>query len=220
MTVGNKTLVKYDRDLNPRENFEQQIAALKTIAANKNDAPQFTFAHFLVPHDPYIFSADGSDPNYSGGRDDIGLDEVQKYTNQLSYLNSRMQDLVGNIRANDPGAAIVIQSDEGPYPKDFRFELSPQHYYNPIDLPVNKMQQKFGNISSFYLPGVDQQAIRDNIVSSNDPFRFILDTYLGYNLPMLPNCQFATGDKFMVYGYTQVTQQLKGQAQPECKQYQ
>ncbi|HSX08159.1 MAG TPA: sulfatase-like hydrolase/transferase [Candidatus Saccharimonadales bacterium] len=220
--IGSRAIVKYDRDTAPRDNFEQQMAALKSIAANSSaqKAPQFTFAHVLVPHDPYIFSADGSDPAYDGDRDDGGADETVKYTNQLTYLNTRIKDLISDIRAKDPNAAIVIQADEGPYPKQFRGTLTPGHYYNPINLPVQQMQQKFGVLASYYMPGADPQTVAADVDSSVNVFRFVLDQYLGYDLPMLPDCQFATGDKYQLYGYQLVSGTLKGTAEPEaCKQY-
>lgn len=213
--------ISYVKDDNPRENFEDQMAALKKLASRPDKStPQFTFAHFLVPHDPYIFDADGNNPDYDGNRNDVGIDETEKYTNQVTYLNQRMEDLVGQIRKNSPDAAIVIQSDEGPYPKDFRFTLSPGHYYDPINLELPQMKQKFGVLASYYMPGVDQQTVAQSITASVDPLRFVLSHYLGYDLPMLPDCQFATGDKYMIYGYQQVTGTLKGTPNPPaCKQY-
>lgn len=222
VTMGKHAIVKYDLDTAPRDNFEQQIAALKTVASNSatQKAPQFTFAHILVPHDPYIFGPDGSDPTYGGDRDDNGVDETDKYVNQLSYLNTRIKDLIANLREHDPNAAIVIQADEGPYPKQFRGTLTPGHYYNPINLPLQQMQQKFGVLASYYLPGMDAQTVTAQAASSVDIFRVILNNYLGYAMPLLPDCQFATGDKYQLYGYQLVSGKLKGTAEPEvCKQY-
>lgn len=212
LTVSNKTIIGYDRDDNPYQNFENQMNTLKRIASTKHDKPQFTFAHVLSPHDPYIFNKDGTAPSYDGGRNDSGVDETVKYTNQLTYLNSRIQDVVATIRAQSPDAAIIIQADEGPYPKQFRFELTPNHYYNPVDLELPQMQQKFGVLASYYMPGVSQQEVAANITSSVNSLRFVLAHYLGYDTPPLPDCQFATGDKFMVYGYKLVTEQLTGRA--------
>ncbi len=223
LSFGKHIAILYDLDTAPRDNFEQQMAALKTIAANSKTqkTPQFTFAHVLVPHDPYIFGPDGSDPTYSGDRDDNGADEVDKYTNQLTYLNTRIKDLIGDIRAKDPGAAIIMQADEGPYPKQFRGTLTPGHYYNPINLPVEQMQQKFGVLASYYLPNVPTETVAAQMTSSVNAFRVVLNTYLGYSLDLLPDCQFATGDKYQLYGYALVSGKLRGTNEPAvCQQYQ
>lgn len=221
ISIGKFTLIKYDLNRNPRQNFEAQVSAVKALASRPDKTtPQFTFAHVLVPHDPYIFAADGSDPNYDGGRNDWGVDEKTKYTNQVTYLNTRIIDMMRYIREQSPAAAIIIQADEGPYPKQFRFELTPEQYYDPADLSVPDMQQKFGVLASYYMPGVDQQKVAQDINSSVNPFRFVLANYLGYKLDMLPECNFATGDKFTVYRYELVTEKLTGAAAAQaCQKY-
>jgi hypothetical protein len=222
ITIGHTAIIKYDLDNNPRQNFEDQMTALKAIAGRSDKStPQFTFAHVLVPHDPYIYTADGSVPSYDSERTDNGVDETVKYTNQVTYLNKRIKDLVGYIRSKSPDAAIIIQADEGPYPKEFRGELTPTHYYNPADLPLPQMKQKFGVLASYYMPGVDQDTVTNNITASVNPLRFVLSHYLGYDLPPLPDCQFATGDKFKIYDYQLMTGQLNGQPNPQiCQKYQ
>jgi len=221
--MGKYTVVKYDRDYNPRQNFEAQLSALEAIAADsKTQAkPQFTFAHILSPHDPYIFNSTGGDPDYSGDRTDEGADETVKYTNQLTYVNTRFQQLISDMRAKDPNAVIVIQADEGPYPKQFRGTLTPTHYYDPINLPLQQMQQKFGIMASYYMPGVDMQTVTQQANSSVNVFRFVLDNYLGYELPQLPDCQFSAGNKFYMYNFQLVTGTLQGTEEPAaCKAYQ
>jgi len=223
LTINNHAVIKYDRDFSPPQNFETEIADLKGIAAasSHQTKPQFTFAHFLAPHDPYVFNKDGSTPTYSSDRTDDGADETVKYTNQLTYVNIRYQDLLATLRQKDPNAVIVIQADEGPYPKQFRGELSPNHYYDPKDLPLQQMRQKFGIMASYYLPGVDKTTAVTNMDSSVNTFRFILNQYLGYNLPMLPDCQFTAGNKFTMFDFTSVGGKLRGTAEPEaCKQLQ
>lgn len=220
LTVGDVTVIKYDRDRNPYENFESQMTALKDIAKQKNDKPQFSFAHVLVPHDPYIYLADGKPAKYDSSRNDSGVDEKVKYTNQVTYLNKRMKDLVGTIRQNSPNAVIVIQSDEGPYPKEFRGTLSPTNFFNPATLPVPKMQQKVSILASYYMPGVDDAVVSENVNSSVNVFRFVLSNYLGYKLDMLPDCNFASGNKFNLFDYELITEKLKGQPAPEtCSKY-
>lgn len=219
LTAGKTIVIKYDNDDNPRQNFYEQEDAVKTIASTSSAAPQFTFAHFLAPHDPYIFSADGSDPSYDGGRNDYGLDETTKYTEEITYLNTQIKDMMGYIRAHSPNAAIVIQSDEGPYPKEFRFNLTPGHYYDPSNLPLAQEQQKFGVLASYYMPGIGPDVVKQGITSSVDPFRFILNNYLGYDIPILPDCQFSTGDKYTIYKFHNETPKLQANASDSCNSY-
>lgn len=220
ISFGKTPVVKYDLTRHPRENFEAQITALKSIASKNNNVPQFTFAHVLVPHDPYVFKADGSPTNYDEARNDNGVDETVKYTNQVTYLNTRIKELVSHIRQKSPDAAIIIQADEGPYPKEFRHALSVEHHYNPKDLQLPQQKQKFSILASYYMPGVDKETVAKNINASVNPFRFFLSNYLGYSLDNLPDCQLATGDKFIVYRFTPMTETLRGQdAAQKCNGY-
>lgn len=218
---GKHVAIQYQLDRNPVQNFYAEMHAIKDIAnTSSTTGPQFTFAHFLSPHDPYIFDKNGQTPSYDGNRTDIGADENVKYTNQLTYLNTQIKQLVSTIRSKDPSAVIVLQADEGPYPKQFRGQLTPEHYYDPINLPLKNMRQKFGVLASYYLPGVSDQAKTSPIDSSVNAFRYVLDHYLGYQMPLLPDCQFTAGDKYNLYTYQLVSGKLKGTATPaECKQY-
>jgi len=222
-TVGKTAIIKYDRDYNPRENFESQMTALTAIAENSKTQtkPQFTFGHILSPHDPYVFTETGESPTYSVDRNDDQMDETQKYTNQLKYVNGRFQDLIRTIRTNDKNAVVIIQADEGPYPKQFRGTLTPTHYYDPVNLPLEQMRQKFGILASYYLPGVDKKTTQQQMTSSVNTFRFVLDQYLGYKLDPLPDCQFTAGNKYYMYTYRLVSGKLRGTPEPDvCRQYQ
>jgi hypothetical protein len=222
VAIGHTTVVQYQLDRNPAQNFEAQMEAVKAVAisSTQHKQPQFTFAHILSPHEPYIFDANGNTPDYDDNRTDDGIDESVKYINQLTYINKRIEDLISTIRTHDPHAAIVLQADEGPYPKQFRGTLMPGHYYDPINLPVSQMRQKFGILASYYMPDTDPQTVTNGIPSSVDSFRFVLSNYLGYKLPTLPDCQFAVGDKYNLYNYQLVTGALKGSSNPEsCQQY-
>ncbi|MET1032900.1 MAG: hypothetical protein ABWX94_00185, partial [Candidatus Saccharimonadales bacterium] len=113
-----------------------------------------------------------------------------------------------------------IQSDEGPYPKQFRGTLSASHYYDPINLPSAEIQQKFGILASYYMPGVAPETVKKEIDSSVNSFRFVLNQYLGYKLEKLPDCQFTAGNKYYMYKYELVNKSLTGLENPEaCKQY-
>jgi len=219
LTFGNYAVIKYDLDRNPGDNFEAQMSSLKAIASrSERAAPQFTFAHVLAPHPPYVFNSDGSTPNHDPEANDNGIDEKLKYTNELQYVNKRMEDIVQYIKDKSPNAVIVVQADEGPYPKQFRGPLTINHHYDPLSLPLQDMKQKFGIFAAYDMPGVPADQVKQLNTSVNT-FRFILNKYLNYNLPMLPDCNFSTGNKFKVYNYTLVSDKLKGYSDPACSQY-
>lgn len=215
LTVGDNRVIKYDLDRHPRENFEAQMTALRDLSAKDQSRPQFSFAHILAPHDPYVFDRDGQAPPYDPNRTDNGIDETQKYLNEIIYINRRLMELVSHIRSTSPGAVIIIQSDEGSYPKQFRTPLTAASYYDPADLPTPQMRQKMGILVSYFLPGV-QPAEVAALDSSVNSFRLVLNKYLGYNLPMLPACHFSTGNKFVIYDFELINQRLTGRPAPEA----
>lgn len=221
ITFGSVPIIKYDQDRNPRQNFHDQMDALQNIArASKTQKqPQFTFAHVLSPHDPYIFAADGSDAPYDGNRTDQDIDEYTKYTNQLTYVNTQIKRMLATIRQQDPNAVIIFQPDEGPYPKQFRGQLSANNYFDPKNLDDGTMRHKFDTTTAYYMPGLDVEKVR-TLQTSTNAFPFVLNNYLNYSIPYLPECNFSSGNKFVLYDYTLLTGRLHGTANPlECQQY-
>ena len=81
------------------------------------------------------------------------------------------------------------------------------------------MKQKLGILASYYMPGVDKDIVKNEINSSVNSFRFVLDHYLGYNLAMLPDCHFAAGDKYSLYDYELITDRLLGTFSAACRKY-
>jgi hypothetical protein len=222
LRAGKHNIISYNLDNNPKELFYRQLAAVNQIADRQDKTnPHFVFGFFLMPHSPYIFNADGSPTNYDVERNDNDADENVKYRNQVEFLNKKILETVSYIKLHSPNSVIIIQSDEGSYPKEFRYELTPNHYYNPISLDLPKMRQKMGVMASYYMPRIDNKITAKQLDSSVNAFRFVLNKYLGYNLQMLPDCHFAAGDKYSLYNYQLITDKLKDQPAPlQCHQYQ
>ena len=219
-SVSNLTLLKYDLDRNPVENFNSQMQSLKDIA-NRGDksTPQFSFSHILAPHPPYVFDETGKRPSYDVESNDDGVDEAVKYTNELTYINQRLKELIDQIRQNSPNAIIILEADEGPYPKQFRGPMSADHYYDPLELPQKQMRQKYSILASYYMPAVPRDKLEE-INSSVNVFRFVLANYFGYDMNLLPDCQLSSGNKFNLYNYTAVNDRLTNEPLPaECRQY-
>lgn len=221
LTFSDFAVAKYDLDRHPRENFDAQMQALKDSAKpGVKNGPKFVFAHVLAPHPPYVFDANGDHPAYDPESNDSGADEAVKYVNEVVYVNKRIKEVVGSIRKDSPEAVIILQADEGPYPKQFRGALSAERYYHPLQLPQDKMQQKFGIQAHYYLPGLGD-AQKQQLNSSVNIFRLILNEYLGYNLQLLPDCQIAAGNKFNVFNFDVVNDKLRSASTPpECFNYQ
>jgi hypothetical protein len=82
------------------------------LTAGKPNTSTFVFAHILFPHEPFIYG------------DPTATIPEQYYSNIRAALTF-LTDLAGSIRAADPSAVIIIQSDEG------------MAYRKPIELNYN-----------------------------------------------------------------------------------
>jgi hypothetical protein len=179
-----------------------QIGALREIASDPE--PTFTFAHFLLPHTPYIFHADGSFVPLGPYRPVEGA-----YVDQLKYANKVIQQVVTDLQAG-PGAApiIVIQSDEGPNPPavDQRGEILKLSWARASDVQLGR---KLRILNAYYLPGDSTTKPYPTITPVNT-FRVILNDYFGGSLPLLPDRTYVFTDYDHPYRFEDVTDRLRG----------
>lgn len=94
------------------------LDSFDALAQSAGPSPRFVFAHFMTPHDPYVFQADGSpaEPcgdectNHAGPPNPILADRL---TGQVAYLNRLVLEAVDRIIGVDPDGIIVVFSDHG-----------------------------------------------------------------------------------------------------------
>jgi len=132
---------------------------LKSIP-NTIKGPKFVFAHFVIPHQPYIYSATGAlvpDPTSSSGK-------ITGYRNAVIFIDSAISQAVDQILANSARPPIiVIQGDHGPY-----------IYNTPL--------QHMAILNAYYLPGAKNSLYPS--ISPVNTFRVILNSYFGMDFPL------------------------------------
>jgi hypothetical protein len=111
------------------------------------------------------------------------------YVEQLIYTNGQVLATLDRIIAADPGAVIVVQSDEGPHPGYWGQSLT--DWTKATD---DQLEVKFKILNAYRFPGVDTSSIPATISPVNT-FRFVLDAYLGADLPLLPDRSFVSGKR-------------------------
>lgn len=194
-----RTPPSFDREAWDRVHF--QVRALEEIPSEP--APTFTFAHFLLPHSPYVFRADGSfvtpDPNRP---------IADAYIDQLRYTNTVIQRIVTELQAAPgPAPIIVIQSDEGPYPPAFdrtRDEVS-LNWARASDVELGR---KLLILNAYYLPG-DPTTTPHPTITPVNTFRMMLDGYFGGSLPLLQDRTHIFPDADHPYRFEDVTDRLR-----------
>ena len=173
------------------------------------DGPLFVFAHIIAPHPPFVFGRQGEEIG-SGRRFTIRdgahiIDEgrytreeyVDKYRDQLIFINSKVGEVVEAMLSESSGSAVVIlQADHGP--------RSTQQWEGDEDA---SLRERFSILNAYYLPDGDGAQLYDSITPVNT-FRVIFNHYFGTELELLEDeSYFSTSDR--PYDFEDVTEQIE-----------
>ncbi len=141
----------------------------------------FVFAHMVLPHNPYLYDADGNPLQYDGRTYLLGDKteperNIKYYTDQLQYTNQRVLEVIDRIQrqATTP-PVIIIQGDHG-HDTFFEFEApTPEG----VDL-------RSAILNAVYFPGGDYSALYPSITPVNT-FRVVFNQFFGTDYPLLPD---------------------------------
>jgi hypothetical protein len=178
-----------------------QFARLAEIAADP--APTFTFAHFLIPHQPYNFEPDGSFVP-----EDVMRRRTRKenYRNQVLYVNGKVRETIERLLAASPTPPVILlQGDEGPIPIRYPRE---GHDYNWREATAEDFREKTGILNAYYLPGVSQEGLYPSISPVNS-FRLIFNLYFRTDFPLLPDEYYAPTHDDRPYDFYSITDQIR-----------
>lgn len=166
---------------------------------------KFVFAHFLVPHDPYVFARDGS---FVTEQQRAERSREQLFIDQARYTMDRIEGIVRKALAGPDGTdpIIVVTTDEGPSP--LAFERRPETYNWEL-ASVDDLRQKLEIELAFYLPGLTpaDAGIRPGMTLVNT-FRTVFDAYFGTSYGQLPDRTFVYPDKAHPYRFIDVTDRI------------
>jgi phosphoglycerol transferase MdoB-like AlkP superfamily enzyme len=168
-------------------------------ATASQPGPNYVFAHFLVPHPPYVFNADGSQPTaeQTAERGTYG-----GYIEQMRWTNTRILQLLDTLLAGPVAErpVIVVAADEGPYPP--RYEAN-QRTFPWLEATPAEVSQKFEILNAMYLPGLDPAAYGYNDRRSPvNTFRIVFNAEFDAGLPLLPDVSYLSPDQGHLYQFT------------------
>lgn len=85
---------------------EQHLFQLESFkeAITDSRSPKFIFVHLILPHPPYLWTADGKPQT------DINLTDEQQYIEQIKFTQEFLKEFINATSESD---IIIIQSDEG-----------------------------------------------------------------------------------------------------------
>jgi hypothetical protein len=173
--------------------------------ASSLGGPKFVHAHFALPHDPFVFHADGS----------FVTEAVEKarprnvnYVDQLRFANAQVLAWLDSLLDVPPNERpiVVIQADEGPFP--IRYARN-EGAFDWTTATPEELEEKFGILSAFYLPGKtpEEAGLYDSITPVNQ-WRAIFAAYFGLDLPLLPDRNWIFTNQLHIYDQLDVTDKV------------
>ena len=200
-TLRNLRMSKYDT-------IVRLLESLGTVA--KQDGPKFVFYHIMSPHAPFCFNEDGgmmsahpvyaASPWLSDFRALPGYDDwvMEKYPKNISGLNKHVKKAVNNIMEESQGnAVIIIQSDHG---SSSGWDLA--------STSKSDMVERYGILNAIFIPTDFPRYGLEELMSSVNTFRVVLQNVFDLNLPSLENHVFySAGD----LNFEEVTHRLQDQ---------
>lgn len=151
------------------------------------DSPKFVFAHFVMPHSPYVFDKNGNiksdirqadiwDPHQNNWGD------ADDYREQVMYAaNKSLITALSILKKSKTPPIIILQGDYG---TNLRFSEI-----------THEKEAKFlrhSELNVYYFPDKDYSLLWPGISPVNS-FRVIFNKYFGTHLEMLPDYSTYTG---------------------------
>lgn len=174
--------------------------------------PKFVFAHFLVPHPPFVLDAAG---DCMGIAETLARTRQENYVGQIRFANDRILDFVREVFSRPgPKPIIVLQSDEGPWPAplaqdEVLFLGRDVSSANWLDVPPDLLREKMGILNAVYLPGRDADRHIPPSFTPVNTFRIILREYFDVPIEPLPDRNFIFQDNAHIYRFHDVTSVLR-----------
>lgn len=102
-----------------RARLASTLEVLGDEMARTSPTPRFVFAHFLSPHAPVVFRADGSPASPPECFPDcniyslISAADWNGFPGQVEHVNHMVLEVLDRIIAKDPQAVVIVMSDHG-----------------------------------------------------------------------------------------------------------
>jgi len=167
-----------------REQIWCELSELSTVR-EKFDGPIFAYAHFVAPHRPWVFEANG-DPikefipeagtNYSENFEN----RTKAYFNQMKFIDNQIQKVIEKILEDtEHEKIIIIQSDHGP-------KILPEGVSTDEENII-----LLGNFNAFYLPDNKGEIFSEH--TNVNTFRILFNTYFNGNYEILEDKVYNEG---------------------------
>lgn len=169
---------------------KNQFKKLSNVTQIENEE-LFAFAHFMVPHPPFLLNASGE--CYPTSTNIVFHDEEvnkTRYIESLKFFNDQILNIFDEMLKTNKNFIFIIQSDEGPKPCfyedqcDDNWDLKTSNinaFYasNKLEIDENDLKTPINNFIYIYeyLLDIDIEKLDDivyggKIMTDNQPFDF------------------------------------------------
>ena len=185
-------------DLGPsqkRQRVDDTFAALRAIATEPHERPRFVFVHVPAPHGPWVSTADGAPVagasrlgEFNPAVTDIAAAQREFYGYATFVGRQTIEAIDAVLTTSDKDPVIALFSDHGP---DVEFDS-----HDPLS---SDLEERTSNLLAIRAPG-HADVIPDDATPVN-LFRYVLNPYLGTDLPLQPDTIWAwrTGSSILDY---------------------
>jgi hypothetical protein len=164
-------------------------------ASIQQDNGLFIFAHFNVPHPPYLLNANGecSDAHYE--EDKLFEESKSAYIGYLKYANQRLLKIFDYINTHNDNFIFIIQSDEGSYPDCF--------YMGHESCSLDDWDLKTGNINAFFY-SKDHALLDQHFKTPINNFRIIFEILENNNVEKQPHKIFIPSNEQNSFDFEEI----------------
>lgn len=151
------------------------------------EGPTFTFAHILLPHNPYVFDRHGNI------RHDVrlalhfetktgGWRNKRDYLGQLIFLNRKMREVIDRLIADSATPpVIIVQADHG--------SATYRRGNVPAEGQTDLIRERMPILNAYLVPDACKKRLYPSISPVNS-FRLLFATLFGADLEPLPDRQY------------------------------
>jgi hypothetical protein len=179
-------------------------------ALSEDPGPTFAFAHFLIPHPPFVTNPHGRCMEIA---DAAAQSRAQNYSGQVQYTNKRILELVDTLLAKPgPRPLIILQADEGPWPEKYAGEEVDRmgrdvSDVNWLKISDDELREKMAIFAAYYLPEAARIGLNNRSTPVNT-FRRILKGVFNVAIEPLPEKNMIFESDAHPYRYHDVTARL------------
>ena len=170
----------------------------------------FYFAHFLIPHPPYVTHETGRCMEIAEA---LSRSRKQNYTGQMTYANGQILAAVDRILARPgPRPIIVLQADEGPWPEQFAGNeiIALGRDAGLVDwfqaMPA-ELREKTAIMNALYMPKAPARLFTSGMTPVNT-FRHVLKHYFDVPIEPLSDRSLIFESSENLYHFKDVTGEL------------